>query len=356
MRLALTAAILLNVAQLASARAAGVAHNSWRQGLATAGAVLMLALPFPQGTALAQKKAEDGWKKHVPDREIERDHWREVFAGSPAEFRSVLNLQIDSGHRQSIKHLLYLGQDHSDAAVFIAMWSATSDFLLVSPEKTRRETSTALQAWDGRVWKNVEADNIRFFPVAGLDFYGFALLRSADLVLKDYTPVQLAGFPALDTPLTQLSYFQEQDTPFHRPIANQDPEGPPLQQNLPPLPNAPPPQAEAEDKLALPLGEFSLLWRRCRAGVFTRETWLGTHDCFPVPDEMMQGSVIFNSLSGDAVGFYLIKVELDPQRVFARQDRVVGFTPAVRAQVEALFSVSPHDKLPVSWGALKSTR
>ena len=372
MRLVLISAILLGVAQLAPVHATGLLHNGWRHGLATAGAVLILTVPFPQVTALAQKKGGDKWKKNVParEREIDRDHWREVFAGSPAEFRSVLNLQIDSGNRHSIKHLLYLGQDRSDAAVFVAMWSATSDFLLMSPEETRHETSTTLQAWDGSVWKNVEADHIRFFPVAELDFYGLALIKSTDLVLKDYAPVQLAGFPALDTPLNQLSYFQNDTTPFRKPIVNRPPNDdgpveqdkpknkePPLQaQNLPPLPHIPPPLAEQGDDLSSPLVEMSLLWRRCRAGVFTRETRLGTHNCSPFPDEMMQGSVMFNALTGDAVGFYLIKVEPHPQRVFVRNDRVVGFTPAVFAQVEAMFSVSPHDKLPVSWGALKNTR
>lgn len=368
MRLVLISAILLGVAQLAPARSAtGLLHNGWRHGLATAGAVLMLAVPFSPGTALAQKKGEDKWKRNVParEREIDRDHWREVFAGSPAEFRSVLNLQIDSDHRHSIKHLLYLGQDRSGAAVFTALWSATSDFLLMSPEETRHETSTTLQAWDGTVWKNVEADHIRFFPVAELDFYGLALIRSTDLVLEDYAPVQLAGFPAIDTPLNHLSYFWSDTTPFRKPIVKQHHNGdghveqdkePPLQpqQNLPPLPHIPPPLAEQGDDLSSPLGEMSLLWRRCRAGVFTRETWLGTHNCTPFPDEMMQGSVIFNALTGDAVGFYLIKVEPHPQRVSARRDRVVGFTPAVLDQVEAIFSVSPYDKLPVSWGALKN--
>ena len=365
MRLALISTILLGVAQLAPARSAGLLHNGWRQGLATAGAVLMLAMPFPQVTALAQKKDKDGWKKNVPAHEIGRDHWREVFAGSPAEFRSVLNLQINSGNSYVTEHLLYLGQDRSDAAVFIAMQSAAVNFLPVATEATRHETSLTLQAWDGTVWKNVEADLDRFFPVAELDFYGIALVKIEGLALQDYAPTQLADFPSLDTPLTQLSYFRNDTAPFRKPVFIRDlnddapvakDKEPPLQQpNLPPLPNIP--LAEQGDDLSPPLGEMSLLWRRCKAGVFERGTWLGrTHDCAHFSDEMMQGSVIFNSLTGNAIGFYLIKVELDPQQVSSRKDRVVSFAPAVLAQVEAMFSVSPHDKLPVSWGALKNTR
>ncbi len=357
MRLALVLLVLLGVAQLAQARGLEVLRNGWWQGLVTTGTVLMLSVPFPSVTALAQQE----WEEKVPEHEVPspQDHWRKVFARSPAEFRAVLHLQIDYDRGRFIEHLLYLGQDRSGSAVFIAMQDAAVGFLLATSRVVKREISFTLQAWDGTMWENVEVDLAHFFPVAELDFYGIALVRATGLELNDFTPVQLASFPSLDTPINQLSYLE--DDPFHELMFNDDPnddgaivargEDPPLPQDLPPPPSTP----LAQDELP-PRGDMSLYWQRCQAGMFDRGTWLGTHSCPSFPDFITQGSVIFNSLTGKAVGFYLIKVELDPQLVAAQKDKVLGFSPEVLTQVEAMFSVSPHDKLPTSWGALKNTR
>ena len=107
---------------------------------------------------------------------------------------------------------------------------------------------------------------------------------------------------------------------------------------------------------AIPRHELSLYWQRCQAGKFAQATQVGRHNCSVFPDEMMQGSVIFNSLTQKAVGFYFLSVEIDPRIVVAYKGGVIGFAPEVLNHVEAMFSVSPYDKLSVSWGTLKNTQ
>ena len=359
MRLVLLLSILSSGAQLAPARGLDVLRGGWRQGLVTTGAMLMLAMPL--SPALAQKGG--GWKEKVPNQEmpLDEDGWREVQARSPAEFRSVMNLQIVTPSHHLIEYLIYLGQDRDDGAVFVTMHSFQTIYALARRE-IDQDIFYKLQAWDGTVWENVAVDLVHLFPVAELDFYGLSLVRIAGLALHDFTPMQLARFPSHETPINQLSYFAGKAFPSHE-LGNFDIDpndddavvarGEDKPQDPPPLANAAqPPAVEGENKPP-PFSAMSLYWQRCQAGMFDHVTQLGTHNCSSLPGAITQRSVIINSLTGEAVGFYLIRVVPDLAQVAAPKHMVVGFSPEVRVQVEAMLSVSPHDKLPTSWGTLK---
>ena len=337
MRLVLLLSILSSGAQLAPARGLDVLRGGWRQGLVTTGAMLMLAMPLTP--ALAQK--EGGWKEKVPNQEmpLDEDDWREVLARSPAEFRSVMNLQIVTPSRRLVEHFIYLGQDRDDGAVFVTMHSFQTIYALARRD-IDQDIFYKLQAWDGTVWENVAVDLVHLFPVAELDFYGLSLVRIAGLALHDFTPMQLARFPSHAKPINQLSYFAGKAFPSHE-LGNF---------NIDPNDDGAV-VARGEDKPP-PFSAMSLYWQRCQAGMFDHVTQLGTHTCSS-PGAITQGSVIINSLTGEAVGFYLIRVVPDLTQVAALKHMVVGFSPEVRVQVEAMLSVSPHDKLPTSWGTLK---
>lgn len=349
MRLALFFAIVLNMAQLAQARGLDVLRGKWGQRLATASMALMLAMP--PSNMLAQQK--DGWgekfDKETPPAE---DHWRKVFAGSPTEFRSVVNLLIDTPKHRFSEHLIYLGQDRDDGAMFLTMTYFQVTHLLTQ-KKLDHNTLYKLRTWDGSELENVAVDLVSFFPVDALDFYDIALVRIAGLELHDFTPVHLAHFPPPSTPINQLSYLERNSFPIHKTNDfNVDPNddnavvalGGDLQ-----------PQGEAKANQP-PLVDLSLYWQRCQSGTFDSETGLGAHTCAPLPDTAIQGSVIFNSLTGNAIGFYLIKAVLDHTHVVARKGKVLSFSPEILTQVDAMLSISPHDKLSVSWGALKNER
>ncbi len=333
MRWLLILTILGSGTQTTQARNLEMWRSSWRQ--VTAGAALMLALPLSSTAVWAQNRGGE----NAPDRQqspLPREtRWHKVFARSPAEFRSVMNLQMVTPHsRRLVGHLIYLGQDRNDEAMFITMHSSPTLYAPANGETEQNTLYYILQDWDGTVWEDVSLELIHLFPTTALDFYGLSLLKITGLTQHELTPVQLAGFPYQTSPLNQLGYFADD--------AASSPE----------LAAA---NAEHDDN-AIAHAELSLYWQRCQAGTFDHETQLGTNTCASFPTSTTQGEAIFNALTLKAVGFYLIKAAPDPTHVVVHKRMVLGFAPAVRAQVEALVSVSPRHKLPLTWGTLKDTQ
>ena len=286
------------------ARGIDLLRNNWQRGLTTVSSLLLASTVLFSPIA----NADDG-------------NWREVRSHAPKPFHAVIALQKSfTDTLQHVEHLLYLGHDRHDMAVFLTLYESSQYTIGVDTP------TNVLRGWDGIINTNIQAKRTQILQVDELIFHDLAIVRIAGQGLEAYDTAELARFPYLGTPLNQVSYLYE------------DGDATPVEQ-------------PEEDAIAW--RKVKLFWKSCHVQAFDSTTMIGTHNCYSYPDPIKQGAVIVNALTGDAVGFHFDAVTIDEEGNYIIQSKVLGFSPELLALVQEIISINPVGKLTTSWGKLK---
>ena len=238
-----------------------------------------------------------------PDHQQEANH---------AEHSSVFNLVLTFAGAVRDSHIVYVGEDHQDRALFLSLRLTLTALPIAEAELLLDAADAQLFDRAGAVLRDAEIEEVQHFlrPDAKLvRLNDIALLAVEGLDTRAYQAVQLDTFPTPGTLLTLVAYRTDLV---------------PAREEL----------AWLEVLAAAPLTQ-----EQCRALIVNHARWSARSNCGP-NDVMPTTAPIFTA-GGKLVGFYLIRGD------------IVVIPPQVQAYLEEAFVVEAEHKLPLTWGAIK---
>lgn len=286
-------------------RVATAARNFMHKHLPTWGKVVvsvaMIATLLSAGNLQAQ---DEGFQEKV-----EEKLWQEV---DNERYFSVLQLVLDFFQTQRSSHIVYLGKDNNDRALFLSLRLNILDIPHVQGRLLLDAATAYLADHNGLVLEDAKVEEVRAF-ISPDDsdgrIYDMSLLAVEGLDTDAYLPLEIALYPKSGTELDLVSY--------HIPIPD-DPN------NWQEIFDAP------------------LLQQKCVAGPFSPLVWELASNC--ALDTLGAGITAPVFVGDYLVAFGLIETKL------------VGITPVVIEHLSHALAVDAELKLPVTWGEIKNGR
>lgn len=229
-----------------------------------------------------------------------------------AEHSSVLNLVLTFAGAVRDSHIVYVGEDHQDRALFLSLRLTLTVLPIAEAELLLSDADAQLFDRTGVVLRDAKVEEVRHFlrPDAKLvRLNDITLLAVEGLDTRAYQAVQIDTFPAAGTLLTSVAYRTDLV---------------PEREKL----------AWLEILAAAPLTQGP-----CQALSVTPAQWSAHSNC--AFNGIQPTTAPIFTAGGKLVGFYLILGDL------------VVIPPQVQAYLERALVVEAEQKLPLTWGAIK---
>ena len=250
----------------------------------------------------------------TPDKAVAQDilgkDWKLVVSkgtSDPHFLRSSLYMTIESGDFWRVMHVEYIGEKGE-----LSLFAGARAFIRWGGRTIISKTVNSLVDRHGLVQQGVVVEEVDFFTNPSGAFFNMTVLGIKDLDMRDYKPIELALYPTINADLEMFSYRTD--------LGNQ-----------------------------LNIFSYPMAKRKCVAGNFVAEDWIGGSSCLISDSLSVIGSPIYRR--GKLIGTYFGQ-EVNDNGVEVAY--VVGIPYDMIKEYSVPYSVDyEHDKLTTTWGEMK---
>ncbi len=248
-----------------------------------------------------------------------RTDWHDVEPTSQSYQHSVFYLHTDVLGSDYAMHLVYLGANKDEEAVFVGLLPQLLRTDDPQGREIRKAAEFAFYAYDGLVADEVDVEEIASFPIkdSGVIVAVDVVMGTiADLDLNDTIPIRVAPFPTSSSRLQVLNYQPSAD------------------------------------------GGAVLRWQTCLAGTISRKTNLAGHTCLLPTQDWRKvaysfGAPLFDYHTQTLVGFTTVQANIQHEQVWPTDSAAILSVEILRGlQIPLSVEVS-EGKLSTTWGELK---